>query len=554
MIKRRILSVCMVTILVACMVMTLLVCLEQGSSAQNHSVPFPLGLMGPSVDNDPPELGTVSEKLADIAAGGFNIVHELRVVQEIDEAELYLNQAEAAGLQVVQNMPTCRAYESDHPLCEQYSVDVWSEAEWATFITTTAAYDNLIAWYLPDEIDDYQAAANLYEWVQTYDPLDRPVYANPGSFSQSDIDQFPAFSDFLWGVSYPELEEEPRALTTHMMKMGAHACRGTDTRWGAILQFFDNTHFPEYGTAGHPTARELRSDSYQAIIGGAKGLWYFSYDMGRGDGMDEQWNEMITITNEIIGSGGLDEVILTPDVPQGIVKRIVSGPPQSPPTQDKVYDSIQFLQKWQEGEGTWLFAVNIATGTVEVEFGNLWAETGTVEVLFEGRTIPIVDDAFSDTFAQDDVHIYYYEASQPAVPLASLIITKTAAPDPVMTGATLTYTLAYANNGPSDAQTVILTDTLPSEVTFGGVASVVPPLFGPTVTLPYLTWYTPTLAADDSGTIVFTVTVDVAASGIITNSVVITSSTLDDDPGDNDAQEPTIIIVQIYLPLMFKNM
>jgi hypothetical protein len=373
--------------------------------------------MGPSVDNDPPSLGTVPKKLADVAVGSFNIVHEFKVVQEIDEAEEYLNQADAAGLQVVQNMPTCRAYESDHPLCQVWPVDVWSEAEWATFISTLATYDNLVAWYLPDEIDDYEAAANLYEWVHTYDPLDRPVYANPGSPEQSDINQFPAFTDFLWAVSFPELVGEPRALTTHRMKLDANACRGTDTRWGAILQFFDSTHFPEYGTVGYPTARELRSDSYQAIIGGAKGLWYFNYEMGRGDGLDGLWDEMATIADEIIGSGGLDEVILAPDVPQGIEKRIVSGPTQSPPAQGEVYDSIQFLQKWREGEGTYLFAVNIATDTVVVEFSNLQAETDTVEVMFEGRSIPISDDSFGsfqDTFAQDHVHIYFYAASQPA--------------------------------------------------------------------------------------------------------------------------------------------
>jgi uncharacterized repeat protein (TIGR01451 family) len=535
MIKRRLLLVCVGVMLLAC--------LGRDSTAQSHIVPFPLGLMGPSVDYVPPSLGSVRRKLNDVAGGGFNIVYEFRGVQEIDEAEEYLNKAAVQGLQVVQNMPTCRAYESDDPMCQQFPVDIWSEAEWATFISTLATHNNLAAWYLPDEIDDYEAAANLYQWVRTYDPLDRPVYANPGSFHQSDIDQFPAFTDFLWAVSYPDLRGEPRALTTHMVNMDANACRGTDTRWGAILQFFDSIHFPEYGTEGYPTPHELRSDNYQAIIGGAKGLWYFNYEMGRGDGLDELWDEMITVADEIIGSGGLDEVILAPDVPQGIEKRIVSGPTQSPLTQGQVYDSIQYLQKWHEGDGTYLFAVNIATDTVEVDFSNLWAVTDTVEVLFEDRTIPITDDSFSDTFAQDDVHIYFYAAPQPAAPLASLTIDKTDSPDPVAPGETLTYTLVYTNGGPSNAQGVTLTDTLPSEMTFNGVVSVEPPLFGPTVTLPYLTWYTPTLAAGASGTLVFTATVDAAATvGTITNTAVITSVTLDDKADNNDA-EPTLVAV-----------
>jgi hypothetical protein len=294
---------------------------------------------------------------------------------------------------------------------------VWSEARWATFIRTLATHNNLIAWYLPDEIQDYQAAANLYTWAHTYDPLDRPVYANPGSFNPSDINQFPAFTDFLWAASYPELYGEPRALATHMMKLDADACEGTNTKWGAILQFFDSAQFPWYNRVGHPTAHELRSDSYQSIIGGAKGLWYFNYEMGRGDELDDLWNEMITVTDEIIGSGGLDDVILAPDVPQGIVTRVISGPTQSPPTQGHVYDSIQTMQKWRPGIGTYLFAVNIATGTVVAEFSNLWPETSTVQVLFEGRTRPISAKffgSFQDTFAQDDVHIYFYPAPLPA--------------------------------------------------------------------------------------------------------------------------------------------
>jgi len=414
----------MIRALIYVVLILVVVCLVQGSSAQSATVSFPLGLMGPSGDT-PPQLGTLTQKLADTTSHGFNIVYEFRGVQEISDAEDYLNKAQAAGLKVVQNMPVCRLYQPNRPICGQPPVPLWTEVEWANFISTLAAHNNLVAWYLPDEIDNFQAAANLYQWLHTYDPLDRPVYGNPGSFDQSVINLFPAFTEFLWAVSYPELSGEPRALTTHMMKLDANACRGTNTQWGAILQFFDSAHFPEYGRVGHPTARQLRSDSYQAIIGGAKGLWYFNYEMGKGDGLDELWSEMITVTDEIIGSGGLVEVILAPDVPQGIITHIISGPAQSPPTQGQVYDSIQTLQKWRTGDGTYLFAVNIATDTVVAEFSNLWPATSTVQVLFEGRTRPISDKlfgSFQDSFAPDDVHIYFYPAPRPAPPLTQIYL------------------------------------------------------------------------------------------------------------------------------------
>jgi uncharacterized repeat protein (TIGR01451 family) len=49
---------------------------------------------------------------------------------------------------------------------------------------------------------------------------------------------------------------------------------------------------------------------------------------------------------------------------------------------------------------------------------------------------------------------------------ADLEIVKTASPDPVNPGETLTYTLTVTNNGPGSADNVVVTDTLPSHVTW----------------------------------------------------------------------------------------
>ena len=45
---------------------------------------------------------------------------------------------------------------------------------------------------------------------------------------------------------------------------------------------------------------------------------------------------------------------------------------------------------------------------------------------------------------------------------ADLSITKTDSPDPVTAGNDLTYTVTVHNYGPSDAQAVQVTDTLPT--------------------------------------------------------------------------------------------
>ncbi len=113
-------------------------------------------------------------------------------------------------------------------------------------------------------------------------------------------------------------------------------------------------------------------------------------------------------------------------------------------------------------------------------------------------------------------------------------------------GEVLTYTLVYTNAGPSDTQSVIITDTLPVSVTYGGMVNVTPSLFGPTQTGQLLTWYTPTLVAGTLGSAIFTVTVDIGASGTITNSAVITSVTHDPSPSDNDDDEMTDIVASHF--------
>src|SRR5205807_2678555 len=52
------------------------------------------------------------------------------------------------------------------------------------------------------------------------------------------------------------------------------------------------------------------------------------------------------------------------------------------------------------------------------------------------------------------------------VPRADLSVTKSHAPDPPVVGHPLTYTVAVTNHGPDTATAIVITDTLPSGVTF----------------------------------------------------------------------------------------
>jgi uncharacterized repeat protein (TIGR01451 family) len=127
---------------------------------------------------------------------------------------------------------------------------------------------------------------------------------------------------------------------------------------------------------------------------------------------------------------------------------------------------------------------------------------------------------------------------------ADLAIQKLDDPDPVITAdsRTLTYTLVYTNSGPLDAQNVTLTDTLPSDVVYNGVESQPAGWSGPTVSAgppPTLSWFTPSLAAGQSGTIVLTVTVNQGFAGVLTNQADISTETLESRYDNNQDQEQT---------------
>ena len=121
---------------------------------------------------------------------------------------------------------------------------------------------------------------------------------------------------------------------------------------------------------------------------------------------------------------------------------------------------------------------------------------------------------------------------------ADLLIIK-AGSQTSIAGTVITYTLSYTNIGPSNAQQVYITDTLPSSVIYGGVVSAPSGWAGPTLTGQTLVWFTPTLPSGASGAFVFTVTVDPAATGQVVNSVVITTSTNDPNPINNSSTVTT---------------
>ena len=120
-------------------------------------------------------------------------------------------------------------------------------------------------------------------------------------------------------------------------------------------------------------------------------------------------------------------------------------------------------------------------------------------------------------------------------PLIDLAITKTDNPDPVQVGAQLTYTLTVTNKKGDTANGVVVTDSLPSEVTLISVTSTKGSCSGTTA----ITCQIGTVAYQE--VVVITIVVRPNVAGTISNTAVVAGREAEHNPADNTAREPTVV-------------
>jgi uncharacterized repeat protein (TIGR01451 family) len=137
---------------------------------------------------------------------------------------------------------------------------------------------------------------------------------------------------------------------------------------------------------------------------------------------------------------------------------------------------------------------------------------------------------------------------------ADFAVTKSG-PTTVTAGNNITYTIVVTNNGPSDAQTVTLTDATPAGTTFVSENQTNGPAFNCTSPSAGGTGNVvctiATLAAGASATfsIVDRVSGTTTGGTTITNAATVSSSNPDSNPTNNTASATTIVIVSAAIPL-----
>ena len=118
-------------------------------------------------------------------------------------------------------------------------------------------------------------------------------------------------------------------------------------------------------------------------------------------------------------------------------------------------------------------------------------------------------------------------------PSADLALSLSGSPGTVFVGGTVSYLLTATNNGPSDAAGVVVTDTLPTNITSNVTATTSVSGVTPAFADGQVTANLGALAAGAMATVTITVEPDAAAVPQIIDSASIDSSTYDPNDDNN---------------------
>ncbi len=149
-----------------------------------------------------------------------------------------------------------------------------------------------------------------------------------------------------------------------------------------------------------PTPDQVRSQAWMAIVNGSRGLIYFVHEF------KPKFNEAALLDDPKMLKGvtalnaeitRLAPIINAPDEKVGVA--VLDGP-----RQDR--QVIAAVGK-RSGRDAYVFAVGMVNAPVRAAFALPRARAGAaVEVIGEGRTIPITDGRFEDAFGPYQVHLY----------------------------------------------------------------------------------------------------------------------------------------------------
>jgi uncharacterized repeat protein (TIGR01451 family) len=178
--------------------------------------------------------------------------------------------------------------------------------------------------------------------------------------------------------------------------------------------------------------------------------------------------------------------------------------------------------------------VSVSTAGEQGNSESMWPKISAdgLVVAFESSSDNLVPD---DTGATPDIFV------NDRRPAADLALTKADSPDPVAVHAALTYTLTVANNGPTAATEVTLTDALAAEVSFVSATPTQGSCSrdGKGKRDGVLTCELGVLASGADA--VVAILVEPTSAGTLINTATVGATQPDPSPADNRATETTVV-------------
>jgi uncharacterized repeat protein (TIGR01451 family) len=380
--------------------------------------------------------------------------------------------------------------------------------------------------------------SNMYVWMTNNGKLNlkvddiqvAPPYALSGTYISCPLDATPGnvWQTVAWAPSLP-------ALTTLTVQTRTSLDGITWTGWSTVTT-----------SGGSSITSPNRYVQYQLLLNSTNALATPALDS-------------ITLTS----SGSSADLNLTktvstinPDVGQTVDFTVTvnnAGPTAATNVEvrDQLQNGFTFTSAsatrgtYNNTTGIWTVGSIPAAGNAVLTLRAAVIATGTYTNAAEVWKSDIFDPDSTPgdgVITQDD----YATLTVVPVPIADLRVTKTDNPDPAVAGTDITYVVTVQNLGPSNATTVVFTDTLPTGLTY---KSVTPGSW--TCTTPTTGKVRCTIAslavASSNVTIVATVKPETRVS--VTNQVDVKSATVDRLTTNNTVQAITTISTSADLEL-----
>ena len=160
-----------------------------------------------------------------------------------------------------------------------------------------------------------------------------------------------------------------------------------------------------------PTPEQERYMLYDAIINGARSLAFYGGNINRcwtDQDTAFQWNW--TFWNDVLGDLIREVNAVSPIAPALVNPETTQELSSSDP------ETQVIARRGATNDDVWVIAARHGQGSQSVTIGGLPAGVRTGTVYTEGRSVPVADGSFTDTFARWGVHVYHFRKPAPLPP------------------------------------------------------------------------------------------------------------------------------------------